>query len=116
MSTPTEILYWEILPSIRSAIVFEMKEKHGLKQKDIAELLDVTPAAISQYLKQKRGKFKFSEVFKEEISKAVEKIIFKQSTAFEQTNKLITFFQQSKDICVICSQKNNLNNCSSCYE
>jgi predicted transcriptional regulator len=116
MSTPTEILYWEILPSIRSAIVFEMRDNHQLKQKDIAELLNVTPAAISQYLKQKRGNFVFTESFKLEIKNSVDLIISKKSLVFDQTNKLIKLFQTSKDICIVCSEKNNLKNCTTCYD
>jgi predicted transcriptional regulator len=116
MSTPTEILYWEILPSIRSSIVFEMRDNHQMKQKDIAELLDVTPAAISQYLKQKRGNFIFTDSFKLKIQKSVELIISKKSGVFEQTNFLIKTFQESKEICVVCSEKNNLKNCNTCYD
>ena len=110
MQTPTEIMYWEILPAIRSSFVFEMKEEHNLKQKEIAEVLGVTPAAISQYLNQKRGTYEFSKPFKQKIKISVLEILSKKSTPFEETNKLIAQFQKSKDLCLICSHKNNLTN------
>ena len=93
-----------------------MKDVHNMKQKDIAELLNVTPAAISQYLKQKRGNFIFTDSFKLEISKSVDLIISKKTSVFDQTNKLIQVFQSSKEICIVCSDKNNLKNCSACYD
>ncbi len=116
MQTPTEIMYWEILPAIRSSFVFEMKEEHNLKQKEIAEVLGVTPAAISQYLNQKRGTYEFSKPFKEKIKISVLEILSKKSTPFEETNKLIAQFQKSKDLCLICSHKNNLTNCTICHQ
>ena len=44
-----------ILPIIKRALVEEL-HKRGLKVKEIAELLGMTPAAVSQYLHGKRGK------------------------------------------------------------
>ncbi len=114
MSTPTEILYWEILPSIRSAIVFELKEE-GLKQNEIANFLGVTPAAISQYLKQKRGKFVFDSKFKLLIKESVQKILNKKSTAFAETNFLIKEFEKLGHLCKLCVDKNSLDKCNICY-
>lgn len=44
-----------ILPALRVAIAKELIEKHGLRKTEIAEKMDVTPAAITQYLKRSRG-------------------------------------------------------------
>ena len=40
---------------IKRALVVELHQR-GLKVKEIAELLGITPAAVSQYLHGKRGK------------------------------------------------------------
>ncbi len=45
-----------IIPIIKRALVEEL-HKRGLKVKEIAELLGMTPAAVSQYLHGKRGKY-----------------------------------------------------------
>ena len=60
MITPTEMLYWEVLPALRCEMVKCLKECN-LSQKDIAQLLDITPSAVSQYLKGKRGKLEFTD-------------------------------------------------------
>ena len=44
-----------VLPIIKRALVEEL-HRRGLKVKEIAELLGMTPAAVSQYLHGKRGK------------------------------------------------------------
>jgi predicted transcriptional regulator len=45
------------VPAIKAKLARELKEK-GLSQKEIASLLDVTEAAISQYLSGKRARSK----------------------------------------------------------
>ena len=74
MLTPQEIEVWYILPKIRSAIALELKNK-GIAQKKIAEIMDVTPAAISQYLHNKRAKKIDFNLDKKIINNATKKII-----------------------------------------
>lgn len=115
MITPSEIIYWEILPALRKELVVELREL-GLKQKEIAEILDVTPSAISQYLKAKRGKFDFTDKFKIKIKKIAKKVS-KGSNAFEEINQLIKHFEKSKDLCVVCKNKNSIEyNCRVCFK
>lgn len=114
--TPNEIIYWEILPAIRSSMVFEMKEQ-GVSQVQIAQILGITPSAVSQYLKSKRGNFEFSEDFRSEIRNSVKKLTNKNSEAFAETNRLIKLFEKSKEICVVCNNKNSTSSgCNVCYE
>ncbi|MCX6667314.1 MAG: transcriptional regulator, partial [Euryarchaeota archaeon] len=54
--TPCEYMMWNGLPVIRREIAEKMINNFGLSQKDAAEKLGVTPAAICQYLSKKRGK------------------------------------------------------------
>ena len=51
---PQEIEVWYILPAIRKELVRVFKEK-GKSGKEIAFLLGITPASVSQYGKDKRG-------------------------------------------------------------
>jgi len=61
MKTPCEIVVWYVLPTIRREIAKEMVEVYHMKQADIGRIFGVTDAAISQYLKKKRGGSTFIE-------------------------------------------------------
>ena len=54
--TPCELMLWDSLPAIRKELAFVLIYDHGLSQRDVAEKLGVTPAAICQYLAKKRGR------------------------------------------------------------
>ena len=71
---PCEYNVWYVLPGLRKEIVKEMKKK-GLKNKEIANILGLTPSAVSQYLKNKRGKLKGVRKLEQEIKKGAERII-----------------------------------------
>ena len=67
MKLPCELVVWYVLPSIRSELAKELV-KLGLSQKEVSERLGITPAAVSQYVNEKRGKdMKFKVDVKEEI-------------------------------------------------
>ncbi len=55
MKTPCEIVVWYVLPTIRRELAKELVDIYGLKQSTVAKMFGVTDAAISQYLKNKRG-------------------------------------------------------------
>ncbi|MDD3622635.1 MAG: transcriptional regulator [Methanofollis sp.] len=54
MKLPCETGVWLILPCIRACLVQELITK-GLPQKQVAQMLGVTPASVSQYASKKRG-------------------------------------------------------------
>ncbi|MDN5358520.1 MAG: uncharacterized protein PWP76_363 [Candidatus Diapherotrites archaeon] len=64
--TPCEVIFWQILPAVRRELARELV-KRGLKQREVAEMLGLTPAALTQYLKGKRGKTELPEWIKEKI-------------------------------------------------
>jgi len=74
MLTPQEIEVWYVLPKIRSAIALELKNKE-MPQKEIAKIMGITPAAISQYLHNKRAKKIDFKINKKIINKAIKRII-----------------------------------------
>ena len=55
MKIPCELVVWYVLPTIRREVAKELVNTHGLSQADVARKFGVTDAAISQYLKKKRG-------------------------------------------------------------
>jgi hypothetical protein len=46
----------EMLPGFRALIAKKLMEDHGLSQTQVAELLDTTQPAISQYRRELRGR------------------------------------------------------------
>lgn len=55
MFLPCEVAVKTVIPAIRSAIVRVMYNELGFKQVDIAGLLNITQAAVSQYIRGARG-------------------------------------------------------------
>ncbi len=54
--TTCEYMMWNGLPVIRKEIAESMISDFGLSQKETAEKLGITPAAVCQYLSKKRGR------------------------------------------------------------
>ena len=54
--TPCEYIVWNGLPIKRKVIAKSMINDYGLNQKETAEKLGITSAAVSFYLSGKRGK------------------------------------------------------------
>ncbi|MHA2366372.1 MAG: transcriptional regulator [Candidatus Hodarchaeales archaeon] len=52
---PVEIEYWYVLPTIRRELTKTLKSMGKLRQKEIAKILGITEAAVSQYIKGTRG-------------------------------------------------------------
>ena len=74
--TPCEYIVWNGLPIIRKGIAVSMINDYSLSQKETAEKLGISPAAVSQYLSGKRGKMNVTdkEICKE-ISRSAKRII-----------------------------------------
>ncbi|MBO4568377.1 MAG: transcriptional regulator [Candidatus Methanomethylophilaceae archaeon] len=55
MKIPCEIIVWSVLPMIRREMARELVTVHGMPQAEVARRFGVTDAAVSQYLRKKRG-------------------------------------------------------------
>ena len=81
---PCEYIIWNVLPSIRKEFVKSLKKKFNLTQKQISEIVNLTPAAVSQYLSNKRGGIKITnEKILREINKSAENIYKKGEKKLE---------------------------------
>lgn len=113
---PQEIEVWYILPAIRKELVSTLKET-GKSQKEIAKLLNITEAAVSQYVKEKRAKeISFNAEVKQFIKEAAEKIK-DQASAFHQIQVINEYIKKSKILCQLHAQiEGNLKGCDVCYK
>ena len=77
MKPPCELAVKEFLPSLRAAIVRELSESYHMKQTDIADILGITQASVSQYLNIERAKdIKFKmEGFNEMVAQMAKAIV-----------------------------------------
>lgn len=56
LKTPCEYVLWYILPAVRKEIAKILVVEHKLKQRSVADMLSLTEAAVSNYVREKRGK------------------------------------------------------------
>lgn len=115
MDTPQEVEVWFILPAIRGKLAQNLKDL-GLKQKEIAKALNLTEAAVSQYLSKKRGEeTSFDATTLKDISNAAKKIA-DGATSREELQRLLQKVKKSRFICNVChDQINTADSCDICY-
>ncbi len=108
---PQEIETFYIIPTIRRHLAVALLEQ-GIKQKDVAQLLGINSATISQYRSTKRGhKIEFPEETISEIKQAATKITDTVSY-FTQVQSLLRSIRRTKVLCQIHHQLGDLpSNC-----
>jgi predicted transcriptional regulator len=95
MLLPCEVAVKSVIPAIRSAIARELIQSHGLKQKEVAELLGITQTAVSKYTSHCRGAiFEVTEV--EGVKPVLEK------TVLLLANGEIDKYKLSEMLCQVC--------------
>ena len=73
---PQEIEVWYVIPALRRELTKSMINDFNLTQKQIANILGLTEAAISQYLHSKRAKdVVFSKAILDELKISAKRII-----------------------------------------
>jgi predicted transcriptional regulator len=92
MKPPCEVIVWYVIPTIRAELAKELV-KMGMSQKEISERLGITQSAVSQYIKNKRGK---SIPINKEVRKGI-KSLAKQIMAEKSPRDTIP------GICMICA-------------
>ncbi len=99
---PQEIEAVYIIPAIRKCLTLELLNKHKLTQKEIAELMGITEAAVSQYKKEKRGKLvELPEHVVSELKISAEKIKAGEVSVFAETQRLLREIRNDLTICKI---------------
>ncbi len=59
----------KLLSTIRKELAKRLVFEHGLKQREVAKILNISEAAVSQYLHEKRGKLELTEKAARELEK-----------------------------------------------
>ncbi len=113
---PQEVEVFYILPAIRRELTIALKEL-GKSQKDIAKLLGVTEAAISQYQSSKRASdVKFPKELADDIRSIASQITDRQSM-IEQTQRILTKAKSNKLTCKLHEQFANIpKGCDVCFK
>ncbi len=88
---PCEIIVNYILPSVRAQLSKELVQL-GNSQRQVSKILDITPAAVSQYISGKRG---YALDFSEESSNMIKEIA---KEIYEDNDVDI-----GKEVCNLCS-------------
>ena len=101
VKAPCEKIIWQILPAIRKEFSKSLMKNYGLNQRQIAEILEISPAAVCQYFSNKRGELNIeNEKILNEIDESA-RIIFEDGSA-----KLIG---ETCRICKLFKSKENIN-------
>jgi uncharacterized protein len=116
MDTPQEVEVWYILPALRKLFAIELK-KTGLKQNQIAKALNITEAAVSQYLTKKRGEeIKFPKQIEKEVSVSVKKILDNKTNFRYEFQRILNIINEAKFICTVCHGHTRAEKaCEICY-
>ena len=97
---PQEIEVWYLIPALRKELSKIFIKDYGLAQKKAAELLGISEAAVSQYVKEKRGKeMKFTKSELESIKKTASKIVKDKKHSMKYLYEACIAFRGSKTIC-----------------
>ncbi|MBN1502610.1 helix-turn-helix domain-containing protein [Candidatus Woesearchaeota archaeon] len=111
MQTPQEISVWYILPSIRRELALALKKKK-LSQKQIASILGVTEAAVSQYLRSKRARsIKLPNEILIAIRKSADNMLKDRSCHIFEIQKIMNLVKKTGFLCKIHRKHDNVPRC-----
>ncbi len=97
---PQEIEVWYVIPALRRELARVFIEEHHLSQKEAAQLLGVTEAAICHYVKSKRAtEFKLPKAFATRIQETAEKILSDKKNAMKSIYDLTLSMRGSETVC-----------------
>lgn len=113
---PQEIEVFYVLPAIRRELALCLKDQ-GKSQKDIAQLLGVTGAAVSQYMTSKRASaMRFNETLKHAFEHSAKQITC-ESSMVRETQKLLKLARDERMICKMHAELGRTpKNCNVCFE
>jgi hypothetical protein len=95
--TPCEYIVWNVLPCIRKKFAEELLAR-DLSQREVAGIIGVSSAAISQYLSNKRGRAdELDASMADEIARSVDALLAGGDIT-DELCRICTIFKHKKDI------------------
>jgi len=102
---PQEIEAWYIIPAIRKEIASCLVKDYEISYERVGNLIGVSKAAISQYLKGKRAaKIKLPKEVSTKVMHSCKLLINDKSSSATEINKLLDFIRNKSLKCCICSK------------
>ncbi len=102
---PQEIEVWYIIPAIRREMANSFSKEHKISYDKIAELMGLTKAAISHYVKNKRAaKIKLHPKASEEVKKSCKRIIKNKTGVIEEISNILKIIKDKKLHCEVCGE------------
>ena len=97
---PQEIEVWYLIPALRKELSKIFIKDYGLAQKKAAELLGISEAAVSQYIKEKRAKdVKFINSELKIIKSTADKIVKDKKNSMKYLYEACITFRGSNTVC-----------------
>lgn len=99
MKTPCEVYASKLIPIIRAELARELVER-GYRKKDVAKMLGITVAAVSQYIHGKRG-VGDSEIIKQKVKEIADRFVNENLSEEEKANllcELCVFLKREIDV------------------
>ena len=116
---PQEIEVWYLIPALRREFTRMFIRDYGLTQKQTAEILGITEAAVSQYLRLKRANhISFSKKESAQIKNSADEIMENPETLIKNLYNLCVSLRESKVICKLhkSHDKSIPNDCDVCFQ
>lgn len=123
---PCEVVIQFVLPSMRKEMVSYLVNEKAIRQREVARMMGITDAAVSQYIKGKRGNyFKFDEKTKGKIHKISDTLVdhykeHKQHNGSEfmvDACNMCRELRSSKALCLLHKELGmDISNCMACKE
>ena len=116
---PQEVEVWLIIPALRSEIAKSMIEDYKFTQKRVSEYMNITEAAVSQYVSLKRAKeVVFSNGILDQINKSLKVIIENKEKFIPEMVRLCKLTEVRQVMCDL-HKKQDVNlpvDCDVCFE
>jgi hypothetical protein len=118
MILPQEIQVRYIIPALRKAFADSLVNDYGLTQARAADILDVTPAAISQYFTKKRAaSLDLPNVVRDDVRAACDRILDDETSLLHELHRLTTTTDVKELMCTIHRDKGSVtDDCRICFE
>ena len=114
--TPQEVEVWYLIPSVKKEFVRALIESN-LKQNEIAKILGLTDAAVSQYMHNKRAaNMELPKEVALEIEISAKKLLSKETQFNQELQRIMRIIHEKQYICNPCRTHTGASNdCKMCY-